>query len=170
MPRTEIERIIQPSLLDRLTDLEPGSAADPPITRDESVRRFRQSVQRDVEVLLNTRRVLLRAPESCPELHASAYEYGLPDTTGIPIATNEGRERLMKSLQETLERFEPRLANPRVQLVESDQVRAPQVRFVVQATLRLDPHPELVVFDTTLELASGEYAVREGTMSDDDTQ
>ena len=163
MPRTEIERIIQPSVLDRLTDLEPGFAGDPPITREESVRRFRQSVQRDVEVLLNTRRVLVRAPDVCPELHASAYEYGLPDTTGIPIGSAEGRARMIKSLQDTLERYEPRLANPRVQIVESDQVRSPQVRFVVHATLRLDPHPEMVVFDTTLELASGEYAVREST-------
>ncbi len=162
MARTEIERVIQPSLLDRLTDFEPGVAADSALTRDESVRQFRAAVQRDVEMLLNTRRTIALAPASCPELHDSGHEYGLPDTTGMPVGSKAGRERLIASLTDALERFEPRLGGPQVQLIQSDQVRSPQVRFVVQAMLRLEPSPERVVFDTTLELASGEYDVDEG--------
>ena len=33
----------------------------------------------------------------------------------------------------------------------------------IQATLRMDPTPEQVVFDTVLEMASGEYDVRDST-------
>lgn len=161
MARTEIERVIQPSLLDRLTDFAPNVPADPALTRDESVRDFRAAVQRDVETLLNTRRTPEVAPASCPELHNSGYEYGLPDTTGVHMGNEEGRERLLASLHDTLARFEPRLANPQVRLVEADQVRSPQVRFVVQAMLRLEPSPERVVFDTMLEVSSGEYEVDE---------
>jgi type VI secretion system protein ImpF len=73
-----------------------------------------------------------------------------------------GRERLLGALRDTLARFEPRLANPRVRLVDASQVSAPQMRFVVEATLMMDPSPEQVVFDTVLEIARGEYAVHDG--------
>jgi type VI secretion system protein ImpF len=160
--RTEIERTVQPSLIDRLTDLEPGVRDDPPTTREESARRFRLSVERDVEWLLNTRRTMQPAPAACPELRHSAHEYGIPDTTSLPVGSKAGRERLLGALRDTLARFEPRLANPRVRLVDASQVSAPQMRFVVEATLMMDPSPEQVVFDTVLEIARGEYAVHDG--------
>ena len=37
-----------------------------------------------------------------------------------------------------------------------------QMRFVIQALLKMDPSPERVSFDTVLDLATGQYAV-EGT-------
>jgi type VI secretion system protein ImpF len=159
--RTEIERTAQPSLLDRLTDVAPSIAADPPVTREESERAFRTSVERDVEWLLNTRRTMIPAPEGCPELAHSAYEYGLIDTTRIAVGTKSGRDRLLAALQDAIERFEPRLGEPRVRLVDAQQMKAPQVRFVVEATLLMDPSPEQVVFDTVLEVASGEYDVHD---------
>jgi type VI secretion system protein ImpF len=161
MARTEIERTVQPSLLDRLTDLEPDRATDAPTTREASAVSFRASVQRDVEWLLNTRRSIVVVPPSCPEVRDSVHEFGLPDTTGIPVGTTEGRHQLLTSLQDSLTRFEPRLANPRVKLGESEALKVPQLRFSVEATLRMDPNPEQVMFDTVLEVASGEYEVRE---------
>lgn len=167
--RTEIERTVQPSLVDRLTDLAPAVPADPPTTREASARAFRESVQRDVEWLLNTRRTIVPVPPYCAEVRASGHEYGLPDTTGVPVGTVEGRQALLAAIQDTIERFEPRLANPRVRFTASaeggasgasaETLRAPQLRFVIEATLRMDPSPEQVVFDTVLEVASGEYAV-----------
>ena len=161
MPRTELERTVQPSLLDRLTDRDLDVTADPPISREESARRFRQSVQRDVEWLLNTRRTMHPAPDWCAEVRRSVYEFGLPDTTGIPVGTPGGRDRLLAALRDGLERFEPRLADLHVRLVDADRAGAPQLRFVVEATLLMDPSPEQVVFDTVLEIARDEYAVRE---------
>src|SRR4030095_8782130 len=161
MARTEIERTVRPSLLDRLIDHEPGFAADPPITREESERRYRMSVERDVEALLNTRRTMIPAPEWCPELRRSVYDFGLIDTTSIPVGTRAARARLLRARQEAIERFEPRLARPRVRLLAAEQVRAPQMRFVVEAVLVMDPGREDVVFDTVLEVASGEYDVHE---------
>jgi type VI secretion system protein ImpF len=157
--RTEIERTVQPSLLDRLTDLEPRVPADGSLSREESERAFRRAVERDVEALLNTRRTMFPAPAECPELRHSVYDFGLVDTTGIPVGTKSGRDRLLSALQDTLERFEPRLGTPRVRLVDADQKGAPQMRFVIEAILRMDPNPEQVLFDTVLEIASGEYDV-----------
>jgi type VI secretion system protein ImpF len=164
--RTEIERVVQPSLLDRLTDTAPGVPADGQVTRESSERAFRTSVQRDLEWLLNTRRTIVAVPEECPEVHRSTHEYGLPDTTGIAVATEQGRALLLELLQDTIERFEPRLGTPRVRLVDVGQAGAPQVRFSVEASLRMDPSPEHVVFDTVLEVARGDYDVRMAASSD----
>jgi type VI secretion system protein ImpF len=161
MARTEIERTVRPSVLDRLMDTEPELAADPHITREESERRYRLAVQRDVEALLNTRRTMIPAPEWCPELRRSVYDFGLIDTTSIAVGTKAGKDRLLSALQDAIERFEPRLARTRVRLLDAQQVRAPQIRFVVEAVLVMDPGREDVVFDTVLEIASGEYDVRE---------
>ena len=60
-------------------------------------------------------------------------------------------------------RFEPRLLNVRVVLVESTQLKAQQVRFSIEATLRMDPSPEQIVFDTVLEVSRGTYDVASTT-------
>jgi type VI secretion system protein ImpF len=159
--RTELERTVQPSLLDRLTDEKPAQPADSRTTREESVRLYRQSVQRDIAWLFNTRRSIVQVPDAYAELVASVHEYGLPDTTAIAVGTMEGQQELEAVLQEAIERFEPRLANPRVRIVDADQVAAPQVRFVVEAVLRMDPSPEAVVFDAVLEVARAEFDVRD---------
>jgi type VI secretion system protein ImpF len=104
---------------------------------------------------------MIPAPDWCPELRRSVYDFGLVDTTSIPVGTKSGRDRLLSALQDAIERFEPRLARPRVRLLDAHQVRAPQLRFVVEAVLVMDPGREDVVFDTVLEIASGEYDVRD---------
>jgi type VI secretion system protein ImpF len=89
------------------------------------------------------------------------HEFGVPDTTAVSVGTLDGQHELEKMLQEALERFEPRLANPRVRILDADQVSAPQVRFTVEAVLRMDPSPEAVVFDAVLEVSRNEFEVRD---------
>jgi len=162
MARTELDRAVQPSLLDRLTDEQPDQAVDTTTTRDASERAFRVSVQRDVEFLLNTRRTMIMAGLEFPELRNSVHQYGLPDTSGLSFSDLDGRQQLTNSIADTLRRFEPRLTNISVRLTDANQVSAPQVRFSISATLRMDPSPEQIVFDTVLEIASGEYDVAGG--------
>jgi type VI secretion system protein ImpF len=158
--RTELERSVLPSLLDRLTDEAPSRSADPAPTFEASARAFREAVQRDVEWLLNTRRTMAEVGEQLPILRDSVFTYGLEDTTGLAVNAPEGRKQLQSMLQEALRRFEPRLADMRVKLVDVAAASGtPMVRFTVEATLRMDPSPERVVFDTVLEIASGVYDV-----------
>ena len=89
------------------------------------------------------------------------YEYGLLDMTGIPVGTKAGRERLLASLRDAIGRFEPRLAETKVRLVDADSGVSPQMRFIVEAVLLMDRKREQVVFDTVLEVASGEYDVHD---------
>jgi len=159
MARTELDRAVRPSLLDRLTDLAPKEMADRQVSREESAAVYRRSVQRDVENLLNTRRTIVGVPPGCHEVLRSVHEYGLRDTTGLAVGTPAGRRALTEDIRESLVRFEPRLINVRVVLVETTQLKAQQVRFTIEATLRMDPSPEQVVFDTVLEVARGTYDV-----------
>jgi type VI secretion system protein ImpF len=156
--RTELQRTVQPSLLDRLTDLEPEVAADRATTRDASERDFRASVQRDVEQLLNTRRSIVRPEGPLPLLARSVHAYGLPDTTGLSAASDGNRKELLATVADTLRRFEPRLTDVEV-TVREGQGHALELRFAIRATLRMDPSPEQIVFDTVLEVASGSYDV-----------
>lgn len=162
MPRTEIERAVLPSLLDRLIDTEPRTPADPPISREESVRRFREGVMRDMEALLNTRAPYEPIPAALTGVRGSAYAYGIPDTTALPGGTMEGRQRLLAEVEAAIATFEPRLEAVQVQLVGGGDLRDPQVRFTLSALLRMDPSPEQVYFDSVLDLARGGYTLRVG--------
>ena len=161
MARTELERTVQQSVLDRLTDHTPRESSDPTQSREQSERSYRVAVQRDLEWILNTRRSIVQVAPDYREVLASVHEYGIRDTTGIPIATVEGRTTLVDEIRDAVARFEPRLTNVRVTLSEANQVKSPQVRFSIEATLRLDPSPEQVVFDTVLDVANGTYAVED---------
>ena len=76
---------------------------------------------------------------------------------------HDSKLKLLRLVERALAQFEPRLARIRVSLVEDETEAARrELRFVIQATLRMDPNPEQVVFDTVLEFSSGEYEVKGG--------
>ena len=56
MARKSHERSIRPSLLDRLIDEEPGNRGEAPDRRAQSLKELKDSVRRDLEWLLNSRR------------------------------------------------------------------------------------------------------------------
>lgn len=160
MAKREIERTVQPSLLDRLTDVEPRAGADPRTSYHESVRQYKASLQRDLEWLLNTRRIAERVPEELTEVERSLYEYGIPDLTSISRDSPEARTTLVARVEDAIALFEPRLANVRVRVAEMEnEAHRRELRFHVEATLLMDPTPEQVVFDTVLHFASGRYEV-----------
>jgi type VI secretion system protein ImpF len=143
------------SVLDRLIDEDlklPGKL----LTRSEALRKLRDAVRRDLEWLLNTRQPVEAAPEGT-ELHNSLYMYGLPDITSMSIKNTADRQRLLQEIQAAVARFEPRISNVRVSLKED---KMPNVRFIIEGLLRVDPSPEHVSFDTVLQLSNGEYTVR----------
>ncbi len=159
--RAELERTVQQSLLDRLNDLSPREQSEPSITWAQSVRDLKRSVHRDLESLLNTRRIAQPATDALPELKASLYNYGLPDISSMSRDAHDSRARLLRLVEETISIYEPRLANVRASFVE--EPGAPtrrELHFVIHALLRMDPNPEPVLFDTTLDAASGEYQVK----------
>ena len=160
--RAELEQTVQQSLLDRLIDLSPSERSEPAITWAQSVRDLKRSVQRDLEWLLNTRRTPNAAADASPEVKASIYNYGLPDLSSMSRDAHDSRTRLLRLVEDAISVFEPRLANVRASFVEETGANANRrdLHFVIEALLRMDPDPEQVLFDTTLNASSGEYQVK----------
>jgi type VI secretion system protein ImpF len=150
---TTAERTVRLSVLDRLM-----GDGEPPATWNESVRRLKMSLLRDMEWLLNTRRIQEPASDRYPEVQHSVYHYGLPDISSMSKDAETVRTRLSAYIEETIRLFEPRLSSVRV-TPTSDEEERHAVRFSIDAVLNLDPNPERIVFDTVLETASGDFQV-----------
>lgn len=147
------------SVLERLVDREPRVAGDLPMDWNESVALKRASVKRDLEWLLNTRRISEPAPAAFPELRASVYHFGLPDLTSLSADSPETRLRLLREVEDCIRAFEPRLTSVKVTARPDPDGSRHRVRFVVEGMLRLEPEPERISFDTVLEVTSGTIRV-----------
>lgn len=156
----ESEIRITPSIVDRLLDFEPKVSSEAPKSRSQGVRELKQSVRRDLEWLLNTRHSAEKVPEGLEEVSKSIAIYGLPDFTGLSSKNIDDRKTLIRNIETALRTFEPRFMNLKVTLVESDD-HSRGVKFQIQAVLRVEPTPEPVVFDTVLQVGSGEFKVEE---------
>jgi type VI secretion system protein ImpF len=155
MPRAMGETTITISALDRLIDLEPENRVENPLSRTQSVRLLKSAVRRDLEWLLNTRRIADPPDEGLKELNRSVYAYGLADLSALTMATAADRNRLVRQVLATINLFEPRLTNVRLVMVETPDAGKKDVRLRIEAMLRMDPVPEPVTFDTVIELKSG---------------
>jgi type VI secretion system protein ImpF len=159
MPRTDNEVRVTPSVLDRLLDYEPELSREPVASRAKSLRLLKQSVRRDLEWLLNTRRVATEIPSDLKEVSRSLANYGLPDFSGVSIDNPAEQKRMRREIEETIDTFEARLENVVVTL---EPVRETEraLRFRIDARLKVEPAPEPVTFDTVLQLGSGQYSVQ----------
>ena len=146
------------SIMDRLLDMEPKVRTELQITYKKSLEITRASLRRDLENLLNTRCTEVPLPQGSHQLERSLYMYGLPDITSLSSNYLHDQNRLLLAVEETLRIFEPRLSPVRVTLVPSSGATR-VLRFVIEGMLRIDPAPEHVVFDASLELISGEYEI-----------
>jgi type VI secretion system protein ImpF len=162
MARTPGDITVTLSVLDRLIDREPDSQSEAPLTRSQSVRLLRAGVQRDLEWLLNTRRIFQEPDESLKEVNRSLYTYGLPDFSQYTMASAADQAKLLRQLQATVKLFEPRLANVRIVPLETSESGIQQFRLRIEAMLLMDPSPEPVSFDTVIGLRSGTCRISGG--------
>ena len=158
MPKSP-EPTLRLGVLDRLLADPPGGGFEAAGTSSASVRELKAAVLRDLEWLLNTRRIADPAPDDYPEVQRSVYHFGLPDITSLSGDSDAARRRLRRQIEECVQLFEPRLTSVRVSPVEPDQETPRHLRFLIDGMLRVDPNPERVTFDTVLETASGEFVV-----------
>ncbi len=155
MARTPGDITVTLSVLDRLIDREPKAQTEAPLTRSQSVRILKAAVQRDLEWLLNTRRIFQEPDESLKEVNRSLYMYGLPDFSQYTMASVQDQAKLLKQLLATVKMFEPRLGNVRIVPIETTESGIQQFRLRIEAMLLMDPAPEPVSFDTVIGLKSG---------------
>jgi len=149
------------SIIDRIIDTDPRNPSGAEyMTRAQSVRELKSAVRRDLEWLLNSRRIAVPPDEGLVELNRSVYVFGLTDFTGWSLHSSRDQVRMLRSLQQTIKVFEPRLGNVNVIPVEGQSLSTRTLRFRIEALLLMDPAPEHISFDTVLDLTSSRYQLQ----------
>lgn len=164
MSRIRPDQHLVPSLLDRLIDMDPTSQVESDRSRSQLLRELKQSVRRDLENLLNTRRPLYPIPDPAPEhfqtLERSLVNYGIPDFGGVSMGGRSQREELRKKVEATIRHFETRFKEVHVALEDNrGDHRDRTIRFRIEGLLHAEPSPEPVAFDSQLQPTSGDFSI-----------
>src|SRR5262245_26617509 len=136
MPIFDNEIRITPSVLDRLIDNEPNQSLEAPASRSKTIEGLKQSIRRDLEWLLNTRRTVGGVPSGLRELSHSLAAYGLPDFSVFSANSPSDQVRMQRIIEAAISAFDPRLEDVRVTLVptrDSEQ----KLRFRIDARLKV---------------------------------
>jgi type VI secretion system protein ImpF len=149
----------QAPLLDRLIDLAPDQARDPPVSTGDSLIALRNAVRRDLEALLNARRRWRSWPADLKQLVVSPIGYGMPDFAAGAFNDPRQREELRLEIEDTIRRFEPRFISVVVTLAPADPLLDSTLRLRIDAVLYAEPSPEPVAFDTFVDPSSDEVFV-----------
>jgi type VI secretion system protein ImpF len=159
MPRPTDDFGLQLSIIDRLTDLDPGSAKDPRHSGWETAREFKASLCRDLAAILNTRRADEDFDPAFVQCTNSILTYGVADFTSYNLNNGFDRERVRQSVERAIRQFEPRLTHVTVTVEQPDSIR-PLLKFQIEAILRTDSAAsEPVVFDATIHRDSRRVSV-----------
>lgn len=130
------------------------------IPKNRDLYALRDSVSRDLEALLNTRSEGSRMiPDAFPECRKSSLTFGIPDFSSYSLLSPADRDRIRRSIEQTVALHEARLTRVRVSLdppLPNDKA----LRFKVEALLNLGPDREKVQFDATLQLTTQAYQVK----------
>ena len=151
-----------PSLLDRLLDDHPEESREPAWRDVQVIRVLKASLCRDLQNLLNAHRLLATIPEVYSELKTSLLNYGLPDLQSMEVREDHDLGLLCRLIEESIQAFEPRLQGVRVRPVIDAEGTKPidrRVRFEIEAVLVVEPLQEPVLFSSSLDVSSGEFAV-----------
>ena len=153
-------RRLAPTLLDRLLDDTPHQRAEAQPWRLCSLDDYKQSVVRDLEVMVNTRRELLsESLDLYPALQGTVLEYGLPDFIGKGVHSTEDRQLIQRQLELAIERSDHRFRNVRVILADQAE-KSRMLRFRVEALLVLVDVTRPISFDAVLQVNTQEYKVQ----------
>lgn len=158
MSRQDLEVRVTPSVLDRLIDYEPRDSREAPKSRSASLEELKQSIRRDLEWLLNTRCHTEALDDRLVEAKRSVAFYGLPDIVGVNAKNHVEQQRLIKAMDGAIRYFEPRFMNLKVTMEPVNNVDR-QLKFRIEASLDVEPAPEPIVFDTVLQMGSGEFLI-----------
>jgi len=153
---TPIEKL-QPCLLDRLTDDDPGIKEESRLQRVVSDQKYRRGVLRDLEWLLNTPAYIsLEGMEpfdlkDFPHAYRSVINFGIRDLCGV---TSPNLDRMQEELVEAIKIFEPRIT-ARSLTIRAD-VQGNVVTFDIEGELWAHPRSEHLHLKTTVDLETGQ--------------
>jgi len=147
---------ISGSLLDKL-----APQGDAPVRRF-SADSIEESIIRDLEMLLNTRREEFLIPPEFEQTATSIVNFGIPDLSKCgSLRFGPEQTKLSRWIEDAIRIFEPRLCNVAVRVADRENVN-PVLRFRVEAKAEFTA--QRVAFELGLNRDNGELAILPGTM------
>jgi len=144
------------SILDRLAPQNDGRASR---SQADSIV---DSILRDLEMLLNTRREEFLIPPEFEQTATSIVNFGVPDFAKCgSLRSGPEQAKLCRWIEDAIRIFEPRLCNVAVRVVDRENVN-PILRFRVEGKAEFTARK--VAFELGLKRDSGELAVLPGSM------
>lgn len=157
---------LQPSLFDRLTDLEPAKRDERRVERVVTGAQLRESVTRDIAALLNCTRAWNEEDlEGLPQVRNSVLNYGIPDLAGMALSTID-TGGLQAQIRTALLDFEPRLIGSTVQVtaaIDDTRMDSRSLSFRIEAQMWAQPIPLSLYLSTDVDLETGEFRVSQRT-------
>lgn len=162
MPDLPPTERLQPCLLDRLTDNEPGKKTESRDNRVLSLQQYRRAVLRDLSWLLNTMRGKDEELISSSAIADSVLNYGIRDLTGLN-AEALSIHQLEREILAAIKRFEPRIMPDTLRVRGEDRSSSEgtgHLYFEITGTLWARPMPEELDIQTEVDLGTGRIEVR----------
>jgi len=164
MGQWSLKERLQPSLLDRLTDLHPDKSKESSSQQSMSQSQFKKAVIRDLGWLLNCVALdVCEDLEKYPEVKRSVLNYGLPDLSGHTSSTINVRS-VEKSIRAAIQQFEPRIIRNSLKVkVHSnpDAMSHNSLVFEIAGAVFGQPSPFQIVLKSELDLECGEFQLTE---------
>ena len=152
-----LQERLQPSLLDRLTDDDPGSGKEVRDERAIDTRRLKEILQRDLSWLLNTSNMgnALDA-ERYPWAARSVLNYGVDVVEGS-FASEDRAVLIKEAIERAIIHFEPRISkqNLRVVLRSEENARETIISFDIRADMWAKPIPQNLYLRSEVDLITG---------------
>jgi len=153
---------LQPSLLDRLTDDDPGTTQESRAMREFPLVRFRETVLRDLGWLLNTTNLSSALSLTAyPLVAESVLNFGVPELSGRMISTTDGPS-LERALRQSIAQFEPRILPHTLKVrldVNESQMSHNALTFLIEGDLWAQPTPLRLYLKTEIDLDLGDVRI-----------
>jgi type VI secretion system protein ImpF len=159
---TPMDRL-QPCLLDRLTDDEPEVNREGRDKRIVSLRRYKNAVLRDLEMILNSKRHPLDDNiYEFNEVAQSVLNFGILDICGASVLNVKASE-IEAHVKEAIICFEPRISQRTLSVhmispLDSEYIRS--ISFEIEAELWAQPLPDRLFVKTEVDLETGHYNLK----------
>jgi type VI secretion system protein ImpF len=146
------DRRVISSLFDRLTDDVPFNSREVPAPEWDQIRKYKDSVARDLTSLLNTRRRESDIPEQFEHTRKSLAAYGVQDFTTAPL----DREMIRRAIERAVRLFEPRLIRMQVSAEDGSDFK---LSFRISGMLRVSVGVEPVAYNADLPTETRRFRV-----------
>jgi type VI secretion system protein ImpF len=155
---------LQPSLLDRLTDVDTSKTRESASQQVLNQSQYKEAVIRDLGWLLNS--VSMESVldlKTFPFVEHSVLNYGMPDISGHTSASVD-TFAMEKALQQVIYEYEPRIIPNTLKVkvhADSDEMSHNSLVFEIEGVVFAQPMPFSVTLRSELDLESCEFKVTE---------